>query len=182
MSNSFTTLWTVACQALLFTGLPRQEYWSETIREFEMLWGDGNKPEMNIWWSHFDVGFKMAPLHDTEEPAKWWPRRVSEQRGEPVLRLGQPSIRAIGGQKQNHGELESGGQCSVVEKDEGLSQVGPCIMCWMFMSLLTHPNSYADLTPKEMVLGGGAFRKWLGHGWSRHEWDEHSHQRLQKPS
>ena len=28
MSNSFVTLWTVACQAPLSTGFPRQEYWS----------------------------------------------------------------------------------------------------------------------------------------------------------
>ena len=51
----------------------------------------------------------------------------------------------------------------------------------MFMSL-PPTNSYADLTPQEMVLGGGAFRRRLGHGWSRHEGDEHSHQRLERPS
>ena len=28
MSNSFVTLWTVACQAPLSVGFPRQEYWS----------------------------------------------------------------------------------------------------------------------------------------------------------
>ena len=28
MSNSFATLWTVACQAPLSVGVPRQEYWS----------------------------------------------------------------------------------------------------------------------------------------------------------
>ena len=28
MSNSFVTLWTVACQDPLFTGFPRQDYWS----------------------------------------------------------------------------------------------------------------------------------------------------------
>ena len=34
-------------------------------------------------------------------------------------------------------------------------------MVWMFVSPL---NSYVEiLTPKEMVLGGGAFGRWLGH-------------------
>ena len=28
MSDSFVTAWTLACQALLSTGFPRQEYWS----------------------------------------------------------------------------------------------------------------------------------------------------------
>ena len=28
MSNSFVTLWTVACQAPLSMGFPKQEYWS----------------------------------------------------------------------------------------------------------------------------------------------------------
>ena len=28
MSNSFVTPWTIACQAPLFMGFPRQEYWS----------------------------------------------------------------------------------------------------------------------------------------------------------
>ena len=28
MSDSFATPWTVACQAPLFMGFPRQEYWS----------------------------------------------------------------------------------------------------------------------------------------------------------
>ena len=28
MSDSFATPWTVACQALLSRGFPRQEYWS----------------------------------------------------------------------------------------------------------------------------------------------------------
>ena len=28
MSDSFETLWTIACQAPLSMGLPRQEYWS----------------------------------------------------------------------------------------------------------------------------------------------------------
>ena len=29
LSNSFATPWTVACQAPLFMGFPRQEYWNE---------------------------------------------------------------------------------------------------------------------------------------------------------
>ena len=28
MSNSFVTLWSIACQASLTMGFPRQEYWS----------------------------------------------------------------------------------------------------------------------------------------------------------
>ena len=28
MSNSFVTLWTIACQLPLSMGFPRQEYWS----------------------------------------------------------------------------------------------------------------------------------------------------------
>ena len=31
MSDSFGTLWTVACQAPLSMGFPRQEYWSRLL-------------------------------------------------------------------------------------------------------------------------------------------------------
>ena len=44
MSNSFATPWTVACQAPLSMGLPRQEYWSALPSLFpEDLPGPGIK-------------------------------------------------------------------------------------------------------------------------------------------
>ena len=49
MSNSFVTLWTVARQALLSMGFPRQEYWSGLpFPSPEDLLDSENKPMSSV--------------------------------------------------------------------------------------------------------------------------------------
>ena len=61
--------------------------------------------------------------------------------------------------------------CQKTSTDEPKNKIKAIALVWMFGSSL---NSYVKiLTPKMMVLGGGAFGNVLrSRGWSPHEWDQ----------
>ena len=46
-------------------------------------------------------------------------------------------------------------------------------LCSLWSKFLTPLNSYVEnLMPDMMILGSGAFGRWLGQEWSPHEWNE----------
>ena len=99
MSDSFVTLWTVACQAALAVGFPRQEYWSRLLFASP---GDLPNPGIKPASPALQGGFFLT----TEPPGKpsgrtegekshgsWptsWSQSCSQQKKFPFLSIGPP--------------------------------------------------------------------------------------------